>query len=289
MDFDFRLARASDFSGIREIFTHYATNTSMAPAHDIPSTLSRLQQNLGFPDIANDNDDETQAYPNHLPTPVVIARQIMLDGSKAPKVVGYVYLGPTDRLTDDRLSKMEMFLFVHPEYVRRGIGGALLAMLLTLVHSPVGVRCYDWMLVGEHNSVEYMVGSGHTCRIVTAVAFNPEAEDGEWLLEWLRTKGFVEYNRVRVIRADPGHTYVFLSFMPASADVLLGFRLSISSTMSWIGLTAVTAILLLKMATMKRSTAAVVAIPTVPSSVSWGRHQPEVASPDIYLQQYISG
>lgn len=217
MDFDFRLARAGDFSGIQEIFTHYATNTPMTPAHNIPTTLNRLQQYLGFPDISN-NDNETPAYPNHLPIPVVVARRIKLDGSEAPKVVGYAYLGPTDRLANDSLSAMELFLFVHPEYVRRGIGGALLVMILTLVHSPVGVKCYDWVLVGEDNSVEYLVHRHKVTSIVTAVAFNSSDENGEWLSQWLETKGFVEYKRTRVVRANPGHPYVLPRCVFASAN-----------------------------------------------------------------------
>ena len=208
MDFDFRLARANDFGGIREIFTHYANNTPMAPARDIPSILSRLQQNLGFPTFADDNDDETPAYPDNLPVPVVVTRRIVLDGSEQPKVVGYAYLGPTDRLVDDNLSRMELFLFVHPDYARRGVGGALLSMLLTLVHSHRGVSCYDWVLVGPYNSVHSMVRSRNTCLIVVAVAFDPEAEDRrEWLPQWFETKGFVEYKRLSTIRVNSDRMY----------------------------------------------------------------------------------
>lgn len=177
MDFDFRLARANDFSGAQEIFTHYVNNTRMAPASEIASAITRLQQSLGFPEFSNDND-ETPAYPIYLPAPMVVARRIMLDGSEEPKVVGYAYMGPTQRRTDDSQSSMELFLFVHPDYVRRGIGGALLSMLLNLVHSDLGLRCYDWVLMGPYNSVHIMRRNVKICRIVAAVTIHPETEDG---------------------------------------------------------------------------------------------------------------
>lgn len=213
MDFDFRLARANDFSGTQEIFTHYENSTRMAPARNIASTITRLQQSLGFPDFS-DNNDETPAYPIYLPVPMVVARRIMLDGSEEPKVVGYAYMGPTHRLTDNRQSSMELFLFVHPDYVRRGIGGALLSMLLNLVHSYLGLRCYDWVLVGPFNSVHTMRKNVNICRIVAAVTLDPETEDGgEWLPLWLETKGFVEYKRSKRIGADSDQVYAVEAYV----------------------------------------------------------------------------
>lgn len=235
MDFDFRQARASDFDGIQRIFTYYVSNTVMALVRDVPSTLGRLQQSMDFPG----DDDDTPVYPLYLPVPVLVARRITHDGNK-PKIVGYTFLGPTRRHTAGHPASMELYLFVHPDYVRQGIGGALLSTLLTLVRSEPGVRCYDWVVAEQYNLLFYSVKEYKASRIVAAVSVDPASEDGgEWLPGWLETKGFVEYNRLKGATMKFNKAYVIAPSPPllcpncgqCSYQCFLGLTLPISSTL----------------------------------------------------------
>lgn len=194
MVFDFRLARACDFDGIQEIFAHYVSNTVMTLVHNVPSTLGRIQHTTEFP---RDEDDETPAYPVYLPVPVLVAHHITDDGKK-PQIVGYTFLGPARNRDARNSASMELYLFVHPDYVRQGIGGTLLSMLLTMVHSDRGIRCFEWVIAGEEEVLFFTVKPYKTTRITVSVSVDPDSEDGgEWLPEWFKTKGFVEYKRLK--------------------------------------------------------------------------------------------
>lgn len=197
LDLDYRQARACDFAGIQEIFKYYICNTPIVQAHDVSGLLQKIDQNLSFP--ADEDDDDTPAFPTYLPVPVIVARKIFDhdDSGKKSQVVGYTFLGPGRRYSSTRdLATMELFLFVHPEYVGRGIGGSLLSMLLMLVKSERGVGSFEWVAAGGNEYAHYIRHHVRARRIVAAVSVDPEGIDGgEWLPRWLETKGFVELKR----------------------------------------------------------------------------------------------
>ncbi|ODM14848.1 hypothetical protein SI65_09600 [Aspergillus cristatus] len=96
MNLDFRLAKASDFLGIQQISKHSLRNTVTVLAHDIPSTVQTLQDNMPFPN----EDDNTAAYPTYLSVPVLVARNTTsASGENKPRVVGYAFLGPRRKST----------------------------------------------------------------------------------------------------------------------------------------------------------------------------------------------
>lgn len=171
---------------------HYLCNTVMVLAHDVPSTLENIQDNMPFPY----ENDGTAAFPTYLPVPVLVARDT---NDERPLIVGYAFLGPCRKSTiGDASSTLELFLFVHPDYVGNRIGSSLLSMLLMLVQSDRGVSRFEWVATEENGSVQYLRRGDMVQKVVAVVSIDPDAaEGGEWLPRWLETKKFKGTRRVK--------------------------------------------------------------------------------------------
>jgi len=107
-------------------------------------------------------------------------------------VVGFVHLEEYACLSSMYRYTFELALYVHPGYIRQGVGKCLLDQLMYLSHTGYSKKGgFEWV-----NDFEYLKsGKRRTIKTILASTHFEHGEDVEWMADYLGEFGFRKAGR----------------------------------------------------------------------------------------------
>ena len=173
---------------VQDIYNHYVENSISAPEF-------QLREVNHIVDRMNEVTSEK------LPYIVAIAKSNQPRGRQhyiQERVVGFASMEDYCHKSSMYRFTMEMELFVHPEYTRKGIARCLLDRLLSTVstgYCPKGG--YEWVNTGEYlkNDAERVV------KTVNLSIPHDSKDDMEWTTKLLREFKFIKAGHVKQVGA----------------------------------------------------------------------------------------
>ena len=164
------------------IYNHYVENTVQAEELDAQTEA----------EIRCWIDDVVQAG---LPCLVAVGKRNQrkgLQGYASETIVGFVHLSDHAGRTTMCRFTFDLAVYVHPGYIRQGIGKCLLDRLMYIVNTGYTVRSgYEWV-----NEFEYLKhGMSRTIKTILVPLHYERGEDVEWATSYLGDFGFRKAGR----------------------------------------------------------------------------------------------
>lgn len=184
-----RPATALDIAQIHAINSYYVENTVTTFRLETPSQETLEAKLRSITDV------------QHLPY-IVATNSSTVD--VAQKVLGYAYVSRFRGEKGGYARTVELSIFCHPEYTRRGIGRFLLERLIEVLRNPRKWRDYYVGLTEPKEEAEEEEGDVkdrdkiRIKNIIACMSLDTTRPDGgERLRKWYESFGFVEMGRLK--------------------------------------------------------------------------------------------
>ncbi|KZM20448.1 N-acetyltransferase [Ascochyta rabiei] len=202
-----RPVQPADVRGIMAIYNHYVANTVHADELDELTEAS----------IRGRIDDVVQA---NLPFLVAVAKRNKRKGPQgyvSETIVGYVQLDDYVNQSSMYRYTFELELYVHPGYVRQGIGKCLLDRIVYMANTGYKTRGgYEWV-----NEFEYLKnGKGRVVKTILASLHFERGDEIEWAAKYLGDFGFRKAGRFKHVGYKDGKVVDKVMFQLQTTEVI---------------------------------------------------------------------
>ncbi|KAI9811043.1 MAG: hypothetical protein M1832_001073 [Thelocarpon impressellum] len=179
-----RYARRSDMSGCLQIYEHFRKETVVAPEMGVVTPSEMLAT---YDDVAS----------NKLPFLVAVEGQLGSHGREprsVGKVVGYAFAEDFAGSYTAYCYTAEIQIFIHPEFLHKGVGKCLMDMLLLLL-DPAHVQRGGYRFLSEGS--EWCAGGKRVIsKVICNIPFAKDDAEIGWKKDWLVNWEFEEVGRL---------------------------------------------------------------------------------------------
>ncbi|XPS75710.1 hypothetical protein M3J09_007781 [Ascochyta lentis] len=202
-----RPVQPADVRGIMAIYNHYVANTVHAQELD-ECTEANIRCRV---------DDVVQAG---LPCLVAVAKRNQRKGPQAyvsETIVGYVHLEDYVNQSSMYRYTFELNLYVHPGYIRQGVGKCLLDRIMYIANTGYDTRGgYEWI-----NDFEYLKnGKGRVIKTILANVHFERGDEIEWTGKYFGDFGFKKAGRFAQVGYKDGKVVDKVMFQLQTTEVI---------------------------------------------------------------------
>ncbi|KAF2624839.1 hypothetical protein BU25DRAFT_125193 [Macroventuria anomochaeta] len=202
-----RPIQPADVCGVMTIYNHYVNHT--VHAHELEE---RTEEN-----IRCRIDDTIKVG---LPFLVAVAKRNQRRGPQGyvtETIVGFVHLDDYVDQTSMYRYTFELELYVHPGYIRQGIGKCLLDRMMYIANTGYNIKGgYEWV-----NEFEYLKnGKSRVVKTILATLHYERGDDVEWATSYLGDFGFKKAGRFAQIGHKGGKVVDKVMFQLQTTEVV---------------------------------------------------------------------